>query len=377
MKTTIKTIFLLLLALPLTAVADRVKDLASVLGVRDNQLLGYGLVVGLDGTGDITSPMTLKSTTNMLAQLGVPLPPGTSLEMKNLASVLITANLPAFARPGQTIDITVSSVGNAKSLRGGTLVMSPLKGADGQVYAMAQGNMLIGEAGALASGGKGQANHLIVGRIPGGATVERAVPTALGQGEFFMLTLNSADFTTASRLSDVINKEFPATPETALALDARAIRVRAPQGAPRVAFLSRLENLQLDPAQASARVIINARTGSIVMNQQVTLEACSVSHGNLTVVIKPELSKEKSLVNIATENKEAEVKPEAAASAKLLAGVYETPPAPGNSLLLPKAATLNDVIRALNAIGATPKDLMAILQAMKASGSLRAELEII
>ncbi len=370
-----KIVFLLLLALPLTAAADRVKDLASVLGVRDNQLLGYGLVVGLDGTGDATSPVTLKSTVNMLTQLGLTLPAGTNLDMKNLASVLITANLPAFARPGQTIDITVSSVGTAKSLRGGTLVMSPLKGADGQVYAMAQGNILIGEAGAPSAGGKGQASHLIVGRIPGGATVERAVPTALGQGDFFILTLNTADFTTASRLSDVINKEFPALPETAMALDGRAIRVRAPLGATRVAFMSRLENLQLDPAQASARVIINARTGSIVMNQHVTLETCSVSHGNMTVVIRPELKIDK-----ASESKEAGDKAETAETAenaKLLAGVYDAKPEPGNFMLLSKAASLNEVIRALNAIGATPKDLLAILQAMKAAGSLRADLEII
>lgn len=359
MKYCYKMLSLLLLVLmPMAASAERIKDLASMLGVRDNQLLGYGLVVGLDGTGDQTSPFTLKSTLSMLSQLGMTLPPGTNLEMKNLAAVLVTATLPAFARPGQTIDITISSVGNARSLRGGTLIMTPLKGADGQVYAMAQGNMLVGEAGGAVGGGKSQANHLIVGRIPSGATVERAVPTAMGQGDFVLLTLNTADFTTATRMTDAINKEFAATPHIAAALDGRAIRVHAPHGPARVAFMSRLENLQVEPASASARVIINARTGSIVMNQEVTLEMCSVSHGNMTVVVKAEANSD----NAAAENG---------------AGVNEIAPAPGNLLLIPRAVSLNAVIRALNAIGATPKDLLAILQAMKSSGALHAELEII
>jgi flagellar P-ring protein FlgI len=357
----------LLMALPLTVSAERVKDLASVLGVRDNQLLGYGLVVGLDGTGDLTSPFTLKTTLSMLAQLGISLPPGTSLEMKNLAAVLVTATLPAFARPGQTIDITVSSVGNARSLRGGTLVMTPLKGADSQVYAMAQGNMLVGETGAAIGGGKGQLNHLIVGRIPGGATVERAVPTAVGQGEFILLTLNTADFTTATRLSEAINKEFYPGPEIAAALDGRAIRVRAPQGPSRVAFLSRLENLQVDPAHAAARVIINARTGSVVMNQDVTLEMCSIAHGNMTVVVRAEATEGVPQAGVADAAKNGDTRDTTS----------DIKPAPGNLLLLPKAVSLSAVIRALNAIGATPKDLLAILQAMKSAGALHAELEVI
>ena len=352
---------LLLLLIPLAASAARIKDLSSMLGMRDNQLLGYGLVVGLDGTGDGASPFTLKSTLSMLAQLGLTLPPGTNLEMKNIASVLVTANLPAFARPGQTIDITISSVGNAGSLRGGTLVMTPLKGADGQVYAMAQGNMLVAEAGAAPGGGKGQANHLIVGRIPSGATVERAVPTAMGQGDFVLLTLNTADFTTASRMMDAINKEFSATPDIAAALDGRAIRVRAPHGSARIPFMARLENIQVEPAHAAARIIINARTGSIVMNREVTLETCSISHGNMTVAVKAEAD---------------ESKPQGAA-AEQGANTKDLKTAPGNLMLIPRAVSLNEVIRALNAIGATPKDLLAILQAMKASGALHAELEVI
>lgn len=362
-------IAVLLIVLPQPASAERVKDLASILGVRDNQLLGYGLVVGLDGTGDQGSPHTIKSTVNMLAQLGVSLPQGVSPDMKSLAAVLVTASLPAFARPGQTIDITISSIGNARSLRGGTLIMTPLKGADGQIYAMAQGSLLIGElaqTGAVVTGAAGGAGakgtpaNLIVGRIPAGATVERAVPTSVGNGDFVLLTLNTADFTTATRLSNAINREFTDGTTIATALDGRAVRVRAPQGAARVAFVARLENLQVEPAQAAARVIINARTGSVVMNQAVTLETCSIAHGNLTVVIQsaPADNKKKEAVAVAD-------------------GAKEIRSEPGSLMLLPKAVSLNDVIRALNAIGATSKDLISILQSLKSAGALHAELEVI
>lgn len=367
-----KLCFALLATISLSASAERVKDLASVLGVRDNQLLGYGLVVGLDGTGDNGAPHTIKSTLNMLAQMGVTLPQGTSVEMKSLAAVVVTSSLPAFARPGQTIDITISSIGNARSLRGGTLVMTPLKGADGQVYAMAQGNLLIGEVatpptqggGGAGGGAKTNINNMIVGRIPAGATVERAVPNSVGNGDYILLTLNSSDFTTATRLSDAINKVYPGSPQVASALDGRAIRVLAPQGPSRVSFMSRLENLQVEPAQAPAKVIINSRTGSVVMNQAVTLEECSIAHGNLTVVIQDEAAAAKAKAG-------AETVAGAAATAK------ENRSEPGTLMMLPKAVSLNEVIRALNAIGATSKDLLAILQAMKASGALHAELEVI
>lgn len=374
MKTIIKILSLaFLLLLPIMASAERVKDLASLLGVRDNQLLGYGLVVGLDGTGDSGSPHTIKSTVNMLTQLGVNLPQDATVDMKSLAAVLVTATLPSFARPGQTLDITISSIGNAKSLRGGTLVMTPLKGADGQIYGMAQGSLLIGEmaqsggvvtAAPGGAGAKASPNNLIVGRIPGGATVERAVPTTLGNGDYVLLTLNTADFTTATRLSEAINKELTnGGTDIAFALDGRAIRIRAPQGPARVAFVSRLENLQIEPAQAAARIIINSRTGSVVMNQAVTLETCSVSHGNMSVVIQSEPEEKKS----------------AAESKDTVASVEkkENRSAPGALMLMPKAVSLNEVIRALNAIGATSKDLVAILQSLKSSGALHAELEII
>jgi len=353
--------------LPLAASAERIKDLASVLGVRDNQLLGYGLVVGLDGSGDQTTqtPFTVQSTISMLAQMGVTLPPGTSLQLKNVAAVTVTATLPSFARPGQTIDITASSIGNAKSLRGGTLIMTPLKGADGQVYAMAQGNLVVSGAGAAAGGSKVQVNHLSVGRIPDGATVERAVPTALGQGDFINLQLNVTDFTTAMRLADVINHEMPADAEIAAALDGRTIQVRAPAGSARVAFIAHIENLQVDPAQASARITINARTGSVVMNQAVTLENCAVSHGNLTVVIS-------------TETAVSQPNPlSAGRTVETTKSTIDIQADKGAILVLKKGVSLNEVVRALNSIGATPQDLLAILQAMKSAGALHAELEII
>ncbi|MDO8988267.1 MAG: flagellar basal body P-ring protein FlgI [Sideroxyarcus sp.] len=359
--------FALLMLVSLGAAAERIKDLATVLGVRENQLLGYGLVVGLDGSGDQTTqtPFTVQSTVTMLAQMGVTLPPGTSLQLKNVAAVTVTASLPPFIRPGQTVDITVSSIGNAKSLRGGTLVMTPLKGADGQVYAMAQGNLLVSGAGAAAGGSKTQINHLSVGRIPGGATVERSVPTALGQGEYIYLELNTADFTTATRLADAIDRDIAAPVGTAAALDARTIQVRAPEGSARVVFISRIENLEVDAAAGSAKVIVNARTGSVVMNQHVALDNCAVAHGNLTVVISSENT----------------VSQPAPLSGGQTVGVtnasVEITADKGSLLSLKRGVDLGEVVKALNSIGATPQDMLAILQAMKAAGALRAELEII
>ncbi len=353
--------------IPLGASAERIKDLAGVQGVRENQLLGYGLVVGLDGSGDQTTqtPFTVQSTVTMLAQMGVTLPPGTTLQLKNVAAVTVTASLPPFSRPGQTLDITVSSIGNAKSLRGGTLLMTPLKGADGQVYAMAQGSLLVSGAGAAAGGSKTQVNHLSVGRIPGGATVERSVPTALGEGEHLYLQLNTADFTTASRVVDTINRELAIDGPNAAALDARTIQLNAPQGSGRVGFISRVENLEVDAAAGGAKVIINARTGSVVMNQNVMLGECAVAHGNLTVVIS-------------MDNAISQPAPLSGGETTAVSNAsIEIKAAPGNLLHLPRGAALGDVVKALNSIGATPQDMLAILQAMKAAGALHAELEII
>lgn len=353
------------LAAPL-AQAERLKDIANIAGVRQNQLSGYGIVVGLDGTGDQTTqtPFTVQSILSMLQQKGVTLPPGTQLQLKNVAAVMVTASLPAFAQPGQQIDVTVSSMGNAKSLRGGTLLMTPLQGADGAVYAMAQGNLVVGGAGAGAGGAQVQVNHLAVGKISGGATVERAVASTLGADNQVKLELKDADFATAARVVDAINDKFGAG--IATALDGRVIRVRTPSSSDqRVAFLGILEGLDVAPAMASAKVIMNARTGSVVMNRAVTLEDCAISHGNLTVTIGTDtsvsqpapLSGGKTAV---TQNTTVDIKKE-----------------PGRVLQVKGGASLAEVVKAMNAIGATPQDLVAILQALKAAGSLRAELEII
>jgi len=358
-------LMLLVMLLPSVAAADRIKDMASIQGVRDNQLIGYGLVVGLDGSGDQTTqtPFTVQSIISMLSQMGINLPQGTSLQLKNVAAVMVTATLPPFSKPGQTIDVTASSIGNAKSLRGGTLLMTPLKGADGQVYAMAQGNVLVGGVGASSGGSSVQVNHLSVGRVPTGATVERAVPTLLGQGGFIHLELKTTDFTTAARIVEVINAQL--APDLASALDGRVIQVRAPAGNERVAFISRIENLEVSPAQGVAKVIINARTGSVVMNQAVTLDNCAVAHGNLTVVISTESAVSQPSALSAGQTVQTDT-----ASIDVKAGQ-------GGLVQLQKGTSLSEVVKALNSIGATPQDLLAILQAMKSSGALRAELEII
>jgi flagellar P-ring protein precursor FlgI len=346
--------------------AERIKDLASVQGVRQNQLIGYGLVVGLDGSGDQTTqtPFTVQSVLNMLQRLGVTLPVGTNLQLKNVAAVMVTTSLPPFAQPGQMLDVTVSSMGNAKSLRGGTLLMTPLKGADNQIYAMAQGNVVVGGVGAAANGSKVQVNQLSVGRISAGATVERAVPTPLGEADSIHLELHTTDFTTASRVAAAVNARFG--PETAIAVDGRVIRVRAPAGnGERVAFLGALEGIDVTPAQMAAKVILNARTGSVVMNRAVTLDSCAVSHGNLSVSIstQPVVTQPVPFSNgqtVVTQTSQIEINQE-----------------PGKVMMLQGGASLSEVVKALNAIGATPQDLVAILQAMKAAGSLRAELEVI
>jgi flagellar P-ring protein precursor FlgI len=354
------------LALPQGAQAERLKDLASIAGVRHNQLSGYGLVVGLDGTGDQTTqtPFTVQSIVSMLQQKGVNLPAGTSLQLKNVAAVMVTASLPAFAQPGQTIDITVSSIGNAKSLRGGTLVMTPLQGADQQVYAMAQGNVLVGGVGAAAGGTQVQVNHLSVGKISGGATVERAVANSLGADNQVRLELNQTDFLTASRVVEAVNNHFG--PGIATALDGRVIRVRSPSSSDqRVAFLGILEGLEVSPAATAAKVIMNARTGSVVMNQAVTLETCAISHGNLSVTIGADTEVSQPAPGsrgqtVVTQTPNVEIKKD-----------------PGKVVLVKGGASLAEVVKAMNAIGASPQDLLSILQALKAAGSLRAELEII
>jgi flagellar P-ring protein precursor FlgI len=358
-------VLLLALGPASVALAERVRDIASIQGVRSNQLVGYGLVVGLDGTGDQTTqtPFTVQSLQSMLTQLGINLPPGTNLQLKNTAAVMVTAQLPAFARPGQALDVTVSSVGNAKSLRGGTLLMTPLKGADGQVYAISQGNILVGGVGAEGGGSKVTVNHLSVGRVPAGALVERAVPSTIGDGEHIYVELNITDFTTTQRVVDAINGVFPGA---AAALDGRVVQVRAPADASgRVGFLARLEGLEISPGAAMAKVIVNARTGSVVMNRSVRVETCAVAHGNLSVVIstEPIISQPSAFSSrgqtVQAERSQIEIK------------------ADKSGLTMLQGVSLSDVVKALNAIGATPQDLLSILQAMKSAGALRADLEII
>ncbi|WP_428603367.1 flagellar basal body P-ring protein FlgI [Sedimenticola sp.] len=349
------------------AQAERIKDLAAIAGVRTNQLLGYGLVVGLNGTGDKSSaaPFTEQSLKSMLTQLGIVVPPGTQIKPKNVAAVTINADLPAFAKPGQKIDVTVSSIGDAKSLRGGTLLMSPLKGADGRVYAIAQGNLLVG--GLSASGADGSSitiNIPSVGRIPNGATVERTVTSGFNQGTFLTLNLHEGDFTTANRVVESINKAIG--PGAARALDATSIRVNMPiDPGQRVSFVSLIENLPVDPGEMAARVVVNSRTGTVVISNQVHVSPAAVSHGSLTVTI--------------SENTQVS-QPEA-----LSGGTTAVVPrsdvniAEGGSrmFLFNPGVTLNEVVRAVNQVGAAPSDLVAILEALKQAGALKAELVVI
>jgi flagellar P-ring protein precursor FlgI len=347
--------------------AARIKEVATVQGVRANQLTGYGLVVGLDGTGDQSTqaPFTTQSIIAMLQQMGVSLPSGTQMQLRNVAAVMVTAELPPFAQPGQRIDVSVSSVANAKSLRGGTLIATPLKGADGQIYALAQGNLVVGGAGASAGGSKVQINHLSAGRVPQGATVERAVPTPLQQGDWLQLDLNAADFATAREVARTINAAKGEG--MAHALDARVVRVRAPaEPDDRVAFLADIENLALTLARPAAKIVLNARTGSVVMNEAVTLGACAVAHGSLSVTINstPVISQPNSFNHsgqtVVSEKADITVTQQSGSLMQLSAG-----------------AQLSEVVKALNALGATPQDLLAILQAMKSAGALNAEIEVI
>ncbi|MCC5866902.1 MAG: flagellar basal body P-ring protein FlgI [Gammaproteobacteria bacterium] len=346
---------------------ERVKDLASVAGVRSNQLVGYGLVVGLDGTGDQTTqaPFTSQSLRNMLGQLGVTIPPGTNLQVKNVAAVMVHAELPPFAKPGQTIDITASSIGNASSLRGGSLLMTPLLGADGQVYAMAQGNLVVGGFGAGGrDGSRVTVNVPSVGRIPGGASVEREVASSFNHGDSLVLNLNRADFTTARRLADAINDSLGDV--LAMPMDATSVRVRAPMDpSQRVAFVSVLENLTVTPGEPPARVIVNARTGTIVMGGGVRVLPAAVSHGSLTVTI--------------TENFDVSQPEPFGRGQTVVTPRTDIEVSEGGSRMFPfgPGTNLDEIVRAVNDVGAAPGDLVAILEALHQAGALRAELIVI
>lgn len=349
------------------AFAERIKDLASIAGVRSNQLVGYGLVVGLDGTGDQTSqtPFTVQSMRNLLAQYGITLPPNVNPQLKNVAAVTVHASLPPFAKPGQTIDVTVSSLGNAKSLRGGSLLMTPVKGADGAIYAVAQGNLVVGGFGIEGKdGSRVSVNVPSVGRIPNGATVEREAPTSFGEADSLVLNLHRQDFTTAKRVADAINATMGQG--VAAPVDGSSVRVLAPRSAAqRVAFVAELENLTLEPGAASARVIVNSRTGTVVIGSHVRVSPAAVSHGSLTVTIAEHIGvsqPEPFSRGVTAVVPESEVSVEQDVNRMF---VFD----PGISL--------DEIVRAVNEVGAAPGDLVAILEALREAGALRAELIVI
>lgn len=349
------------------SVAERIKDIASVAGVRSNQLVGYGLVVGLDGSGDQTNqaPFTVQTFTTMLEQFGISVPEGLRFQLKNVAAVAIHAELPAFAKPGQKLDITVSSIGNAKSLRGGSLLMTPLKGVDGQVYALAQGNLVVGGFGAQGSdGSRVTVNVPSVGRIPGGALVERSVPTNFAVSERVVFNLHRADFTTAKRVAQSINEMMG--PDVAMPIDAASISVAAPQNpAHRVDYLSILENVEVTPGEAAARVVINSRTGTIVVGQHVTVAPVAVTHGSLTVTVSESI--QVSQPNAFGKGQTVVTPQSNVAAEEENNPMFKFAPQP----------TLDDIVRAVNQVGAAPGDLMAILEALRQAGALQAEIMVI
>ncbi len=359
--------FLAALLVCAPAQAERIKDIATIEGMRGNQLMGYGLVMGLEGTGDSSSqtPFTLQSIRNMLERYGVKLPEGGNMQLKNIAAVTVTAELPPFARPGQKIDVTVASMGSAKSLRGGSLIMTPLRGADGKIYAMAQGNLVVGGFGAQGKdGSRVSVNVPSAGRIPLGATVEREVPTDIAANGSINLTLNYPDFTTAQRVSEAINRALGGG--VAEAMDAVSVRVQAPaQPDQQVSFIAYLENLEVTPGEPPARVIVNSRTGTVVIGSNVRLGPAAVTHGSLTVAIREgtQISQPQALAGGTT----------ATAPTSEIAITQEKNP----MFLFAPGVTLNEIVQAVNQVGAAPGDLVAILEALKAAGALKAELIVI
>ena len=347
--------------------ADKVRDLAQVAGVRSNQLIGYGLVVGLDGSGDQTTqaPFTTQSLENMLQQFGVTIPASARPQLKNAAAVTITAELPPFAKPGQTIDITVASIGNAKSIRGGELLMAPLRGADGNTYAIAQGSVVVGGVSAQGkSGSSVQVNISASGRVPNGATVERSVASSFGQGGDLMLNLNTPDFITSSRIADAINRAYGAG--TARAQDGGSVVVRGPADASqKVAWLGAIQALEVTPGDAPARVVVNSRTGTVVIGSDVRVSAAAVAHGSIQVTIseQPAVSQPNAFgqgQTVVVPNSSVSVSEDG-----------------GHMFKFGPGASLDSIVRAVNQVGAAPSDLISILQALKQAGALHAELVVI
>ncbi len=350
-----------------TVFAERIKDIAMVSGVRNNQLVGVGLVVGLDGTGDQTSqtPFTIQALKNMLAQLGVLVPDNVNPQLRNVAFVSVQADLPPFAKPGQSIDVTVSSMGNAQSLRGGSLLLTPLRAADGEIYALSQGNLVVGGFGISGDdGSRVSLNVPSTGRIPNGATVERTVPSTLGTSDALILNLHTPDFTTAHRLAESINASLG--PAVAQTIDPISVRVRAPADlSQRVGYISHIENLEVDPAEAPARVIVNSRTGTVVIGSNVRVTPAAVAHGSLVVRIT-----ETDIVSQPTAFSEGQ-------TAIVEQSDIDIAEEGSRMFVFEPGTSLNDIVEAVNQVGAAPGDLVAILEALREAGSLRAELIVI
>ena len=356
-----------------SALADRLKDMTSIAGVRSNQLVGYGVVVGLAGTGDGSSGLTLQSLQSMVSQFGL-VTDSANLNAKNVASVMVTAEMPAFMKPGQRLDITVSTIGGAKSLRGGTLLMTPMLGADGETYAVAQGNLVVGGLGVAGNDGSSViVNIPTVGRIPRGASIEKMVDTPFQSNDNVLLNLHQSDFSTAMRVADAVNEVFG--PDVAVPLDASTIKVRAPvDPSQKVSFVSLLENIEVEPARPSAKVIVNSRTGTIVIGGDVRVTPSVVTHGSLTVRINED--KEVTQTNTITQNQQgAVVAPGQAQVNDDTEIVIEQEPA--RAFIFDPGVELSDVVDSVNAVGASPADLVAILEALREAGSLRAEIIVI
>ena len=364
-----------LLLCGLNANAARIKDITSIAGIRDNQLVGYGLVVGLDGTGDRAgqTPFTNQTFRNMLLQFGIRIPEDSRFQLKNVAAVAVSANLPPFARIGQKVDVTISSLGNAQSLRGGTLLMLPLKGADNNVYAMAQGNVVVSGFGARGSdGSKVTVNVTATGRIPNGATVEKTIDMPYIQNGLITFELNNPDFTTAQRVADSINREYPYS--IAQAVDAGAVAVKVKNMISKDNFLGKnsqvnliadIENLVVDPGEAAARVIVNSRSGTIVVGQDVTISPVAVAHGNLSVSVteNPFVSQPNALARgrtVVARDSDVQINQEKS-----------------RAFVMKPGASLKELVDAINRVGAAPGDLVVILEAIKQAGALHADLEII
>jgi flagellar P-ring protein precursor FlgI len=364
---------LILVTMPLTAQADRLKDMASIAGVRSNQLIGYGVVVGLAGSGDGSSTLTQQSLEALISQFRINID-SSNLSAKNAAAVMITSELPAFTKPGQNIDITVSTLGTAKSLRGGTLLMTPLLGADGETYAIAQGNLVVGGLGVTGNDGSSViVNIPTVGRIPGGAVVERMVETPFLNAENIILNLHKGDFSTASNVAEVVNEIFG--DDVAVALDSASIKIRAPiDPSQRVAFLSLLENVEVEPARPAAKVIVNSRTGTIVIGGNVRVTPAVVTHGSLTVRVEEDTDVTTTATTTVADGVVTTAPGEAIETADSEIIIEEEP---AKAFIFDTGTELSDIVDAINAVGAGPADLVTILEALREAGALRAQLIII